>query len=71
MATLFNSFETQATLYTGPYRCSVNFLSPNSKVFLGSDAVACYSREKQLQHSWSTAGQNIFELCFKFVTDIA
>jgi len=43
---LSNSSETKITLYTGPYRSSVGFLSPNSSIFLGSDAIACYSSDK-------------------------
>jgi len=35
-----NSFETQATLYTGFYRSSVGLLRTNSSVFIGSNAIA-------------------------------
>jgi len=45
--TLSNSSETKTTLYTGPYRSPVGFFSPNSSVFLSSDAIACYSSERE------------------------
>jgi len=59
---LSNSCETQATLCTGPYRSFVRFLSPNSNVFLSSEAVACYSRKNKnkKKHSRSAAGQKYF-----------
>jgi len=41
---LSNSSDTRTTLYTGPYRSSAAFLSPNSSVFL---AIARYSSEEE------------------------
>jgi len=52
-----HSSETKATLYTGPYQSSIGFLTPKSSVFIGSDAIACYSSKNKTKpfkvHGWA------------------